>query len=82
MPVRRKCAAIGQAIIAACHPKSYISPPLLALAAFIHKKYESRELIDILSSLVMAESYIEVVKLVNAQMKELFSLAGGLVQCL
>ena len=56
---------------------------LLALATFILKKYGSRELIDILSSLMLAESYNEVAKLVNTQMKELFSpagLCGGLVQ--
>ena len=73
MPVWRKCAANGQGIIAAYRSRSYISPPSLALAPFIHKKYGSRELIDILNSLVLAESYIELAKLVNAQMKELFS---------
>ena len=68
--MRRKCASIGQAIIVACLPRSYIYHPLPALAVFIHKKYVSRELVDTRSSLVLAESYIEVVKLVNVQLKD------------
>ena len=70
MLVRRKCAAIGEVIVAATSPRSYISLPLLALTMFIHRKYRSRELIDILSSLVLAERYNEVMKLVNVQLKD------------
>ena len=68
--MKRKCAAIGQAIIAACRPRSCISPILLALTTFIQKKYGSRELIDILSSLGLVESHSEAVDLVNAQLKD------------
>ena len=81
--MRKKCAAICQTIIAACQPRSYISPPLLVLATFIHKKYGSRELTVILTSHVLAESYNEVVMLINAQMRKFFShaaLCGGLAQ--
>ena len=70
MLVRRKCAAIGEVIVAATSPRSYISPTLLALTTFIHQKYGSRELTDILSSLVLAERYNEAVELVNAQLKD------------
>ena len=65
MYARRKCAAIGQA--------TRQHKIVHALATFIHKTYRSRELTDIPSSHVLAESYNEVVKLVNAQMNELFS---------
>ena len=75
--MRKKCAAICQTIVAACQPRSYISPPLLALATFIHKKYGSREMTDILTSHVLAESYNEVVMVINAQMRELFSHADS-----
>ena len=50
-------------------PKVVHTPPL-ALAKFTHKKYGSRELIDILDSLGLDDSYNEVVKLVNAQLKD------------
>ena len=69
MPVRRS-AAIGQAIIVAYSPRPYISSLLIILATSIHKKYGLRELTDILSSLGLANSYSEVVKLVNAQLKD------------
>ena len=71
MPGRRKYADVRQVIM---------SPLLLALATFIHNKYGSTELIDVLCN---HESFNEVVKVVNVQMKEFFShagLCGGLVQ--
>ena len=58
--VKRRCTAIGQAIISACRPKSFISPVLLAISLYIHRKYASRELIDILSSIGFADDYREV----------------------
>ena len=41
-------------------PRSFISPLLLAIAVYIHRKYASRELIDILSSLDFCVNYREV----------------------
>ena len=58
--VNRQCTAIAQAIISACGPKSFISPVSLAIALHIHRKYASRELIDILSSIIFADDYREV----------------------
>ena len=58
--MRRKCAAVCQTIIVACSLRFYISPPLLALATFVHKKHGLRELIDTFNTLVLDE------KLVNA----------------
>ena len=62
----RRCKAISHAIIAACRPRSFISPILLSIAVYIHRKYGSRELIDILSSLSFADDYKEVQRLTTA----------------
>ena len=58
--INRRCTAIAHAIIASCRPRSFISPLLLAIAVYIHRKYASRELIDILSSLNFCVNYREV----------------------
>ena len=58
--VDRRGTAIAQAIIASCRPRSFISPLLLAMAIYIHRKYASRELIEILSSLGFSANYREV----------------------
>ncbi|KAJ8885195.1 hypothetical protein PR048_011391 [Dryococelus australis] len=46
--VERKNTVIGEAIMSACHPRSYISPTLLGIGVYIHRHHESRQLIDIL----------------------------------
>jgi len=61
--VDRRCTAISHAIIAACRPRSFVSPILLAIAVYIHRKYASRELIDILSSIGFADDYKEIQRL-------------------
>lgn len=58
--VNRRCIAIAHAVISACRPRSFISPLLLSIAMYIHRKYASRELIDILSSISFADDYKEV----------------------
>ena len=55
-----RCTAISHALIAAFRPRSFISPLLLAIGIYLHQKYASRELIDILNSLGFAVSYREV----------------------
>ena len=64
--VNRQCTAIAQAVISACRPKSFISPVLLAIALYIHRKYASRELIDILSSISFADDYREIQRFENS----------------
>ena len=59
----RRCTAIGQSIVSACRPRSFISPILLSIAMYIHRKYASRELIDILSSLGFSANDKEVQRL-------------------
>ena len=56
----RRITAIAHSIISACRPKSFVSPLLLAIAVYIHRKYASRELIDILSSISFSDDYKEV----------------------
>ena len=67
---RRRCSAISHVIITACRPRSFVSPILLSLAMYVHRKYESKELIDILSSLGFACNYSEVRRLNAAFIKE------------
>ncbi len=56
----RRSTAIAHAIIASCWPRSFISPLLLAVAVYIHRKYASKELIDMLSSMNFCVTYREV----------------------
>ena len=58
--VTRRSTAIAHALIAACRPRSFISPLLLAIGIYVHRKYASRELIDTLSSLSFAHTYREI----------------------
>ena len=58
--VPMRCTAISHALIAACRPRSFILPLLLAIGIYLHRKYASCELIDILNSLGFAVSYREV----------------------
>ena len=62
----RRCVAIAHSIISACRPWSFISPLLLAIAVYVHRKYGSRELVDILNSLGFPDDYKEVQRLNRA----------------
>ncbi len=62
----RKCTSITHAIISASRPRSFISPLLLGIAVYMHRKYASRELIDILSSMSFADDYKEVQRFEHA----------------
>lgn len=64
--VSRRCTAIAHSVISACRPRSFISPVLLAIAVYIHCKYPSRELIDILSSISFTDDYKEVQRFENS----------------
>ncbi|KAJ8885915.1 hypothetical protein PR048_012121 [Dryococelus australis] len=58
--VERNNTVIGEAIMSACRPRSYISPTLLGIGVYIHWHHASRQLVDILSSLSFSASYKEV----------------------
>ena len=64
----RKCCSIGHSIIAAARPRSFVSPILLAIAVYVHKNFESKELITILNKLGFADDYTEVRRLYAAFM--------------
>ena len=56
----RKKAAIGQAIISACRPRSFVSPILLSVGVYAHRNFASRELVTKLSKLSFSVDYAEV----------------------
>ncbi len=56
---RKKSTAVAHCIISAVRPKSFMSPVQVGLAAFLYKKYGSRKLIEVLSSLGFCSSYRE-----------------------
>lgn len=60
---KKKSVALAHTIISAVRPKSFLSPMQVGLAAFLYKKYGSRKLIDVLSSLGFCSSYTEAVRL-------------------
>ena len=79
--VERKRIAIGHSIIAAMRPRSFVSPILLAISVYVNTKLESRELVDVLSSLSFADDYRELSRLHDALMpteKDIEVLLGDL----
>lgn len=57
---KTKTFAIAYAIINVARPRSFLSPLLVGLGATLHKKYRSRDLLEVLSSLGFSCSYSEV----------------------
>lgn len=57
---KRKCTSIAHAIISAVRPRSFISSLQIGVGAFLYKKFGSRLLIDVLSSLGFSSSYENV----------------------
>ena len=55
-----KHEAIMQSIIAATRPRSFLSPLLLGIAVCIHRKYGSKDLIELMNNLGFSQSYWEV----------------------
>ncbi|GFY69736.1 uncharacterized protein TNIN_358321 [Trichonephila inaurata madagascariensis] len=54
---KTKCTSISHAIMAALRERSFSSQLLLSLSVFLHKRYGSERLIDVLYSLRFAASY-------------------------
>ncbi|KAJ8876081.1 hypothetical protein PR048_023990 [Dryococelus australis] len=46
--------------MSACRPRSYVSPTLLDIGVHIHRNHASRQLVDILTSILFSASYKEV----------------------
>ena len=55
-----KHEAIMQSMIAATRRRSFLSPLLLGIAVCIHRKYGSKDLIELLNNLGFSQSYWEV----------------------
>ena len=51
--------AIQQAIVAATRPRSFLSPLLIAIGVYLHRKYGSEDLIDLLHAFGFCCSYEE-----------------------
>lgn len=54
-----KRLAINHAVIAACRPRSFISPIHIGIAVHLHRRVGSRHLIDLLNSVGACSSYNE-----------------------
>lgn len=55
----KQCTAFSHCIIAATRPRTFTSSLLIGLSAFLHSKYGSKNLIQVLSSLGFCASYTE-----------------------
>lgn len=71
---KRKCAALGNAIIGIVRPRTFVSPLLCSLSLLIYRKYASRHLIDLLANLGFCASYYEAQKL---EMSAIYSAKPG-----
>ncbi|XP_031335335.1 uncharacterized protein LOC116165167 isoform X2 [Photinus pyralis] len=67
---KKQSLAIADCLLTAIRPKSYISPLQVGVATFLYKKYGSRRLIDVLSSLGFCSSYTEAVRFEMSSMLE------------
>jgi len=56
---QRKSVAIEQAIISATRPSSFLSPLLIGLGVYLHRKYDSENLINMLHAFGFCCSYEE-----------------------
>ncbi|KAK4873878.1 hypothetical protein RN001_013238 [Aquatica leii] len=61
-----KRAALEQAVMSACRPRSFLSPLLLSVGLYAHRRFASKHLIQLLSSLGYSSSYSETLKLENS----------------
>lgn len=61
--VTRKNVSIAHSIISAVRPRSFLSPVLLGIAHFIHRKFGSRNLINLLASMGLSANYYQTEQL-------------------
>lgn len=69
---KRKCVTIAHAITSVIRPRTFISSVLSGLSLFLHRKYGSRRLIDLLANMGFCATYheaqiLEMSALQNAQ---------------
>ena len=74
----RKVAGIGQAVVQAVHARAVIAPLQLGVMMQMHHLYKSRFLIDNLSTMGFASSYLEVLRFeMNAACSLALDALGG-----
>ena len=56
---KKENAFFNQCMIQGCRPKSFISPVLLGLSVYFHRKVGSRHINDLLNSIGVSASYNE-----------------------
>lgn len=61
----KKVISVANVIISGVRPRSFISPVLFSLAIYLHRKFGSKILLDLLHSLGFSESYKEALKFEN-----------------
>ncbi|KYN21230.1 hypothetical protein ALC57_06394 [Trachymyrmex cornetzi] len=64
--LQTKCTAIAHTIVSAVRPRSFYSSVKIGVGAFLYKKFGSKTLIDVLSSLGFSASYCEVLAYGNS----------------
>ncbi|GFY67108.1 SWIM-type domain-containing protein [Trichonephila inaurata madagascariensis] len=82
---KSKLTSISHTIMAALRERSFSSQLLLSLSVFLHRRYRSERLIDVLNSLGFAASYVKTVRYeistaYHPQPRFLLSESGTLVQ--
>lgn len=60
---KNKCLALAHAIIIAVRPKSFLSSIMIAVSVFVYKKFGSKHLLHLLSSMGFSSSYEEANRL-------------------
>ncbi|CAG9782212.1 unnamed protein product [Diatraea saccharalis] len=83
--LKTKCTSISHAIMSSIRERSFSSQLLLGLSVFLHRRYGSKKLLDVLSNLGFAASYsntlqYEVSAVYHPQPRILSSESGAFVQ--
>ncbi|KAK4883393.1 hypothetical protein RN001_006712 [Aquatica leii] len=68
--VNKKRAALSQAIVSACRPRSFVPPILLGIGVYVHRHFGSRQLVDFLHNWGFSVSYKETYRYKNSVIKE------------
>ncbi|KAE9522981.1 hypothetical protein AGLY_016612 [Aphis glycines] len=79
--LENKCTALSHAIMKCTRPRSFLSRLLLGISVFLHRRYGSKRLLDMLSNLGFSNTYKEVLlyesAVVNHPQPKILSPAAG-----
>uniref|UniRef100_A0A6P7H4G6 Uncharacterized protein LOC114345966 n=1 Tax=Diabrotica virgifera virgifera TaxID=50390 RepID=A0A6P7H4G6_DIAVI len=65
-----QAATIGHILMSAARPRAFVSKILLGLSVLIHRKFASKDLINLLSNIGLCENYKETVRFEASIMKD------------